>query len=390
MNRTVLTVLIAVAAVIVSGCAGQLKSPTPEYNVDDIVDTKTGRVVAFDDLLAALTEVQVAFIGETHDQVSHHEIQLKIIRALLEVQADVVLGMEMFTYEVQPVLDAWTLGELDEETFLREVDWDAIWGYPYILYRDILDEARIWSLKVLGLNAPHDVIQRIARGGLKGLSPEDRSKVAEDIVLDLPDYRKYIRKQYTEHDQKDLENFEFFFQAQRAWDETMADTLAKHLLEIERTAKILVFAGAGHIYKGYGIPDSFKRRTGLPYVTIIPVEPGYAGEAVRDRIADYIWVARPSKLDHPRLGVRLDEAALAQGRLKVVEVMENSKAREIGIEVGDILESLNGVKLRTAGDVARAILDAGFGEAHHLRIDRQGLHLELVFTMDADRGNEGD
>jgi len=390
MTRTITTVLITVAMVIVFACAGRMKPSMPEYKVDDIIDTRTGRQVSFDDLLGALVEVPVVFIGETHNQVSHHEIQLKIIRALLEVQVEVMLGVEMFTYEIQPILDAWTRGELDEGTFLRAVDWDAIWGYPYILYRDILDEARIWSLKVLGLNAPRDVIQRIAREGLKGLSPENRSKVAKDIVLDLPDYRKYIERQYTEHDQKDLDSFEFFFQAQRAWDETMADILANQLPEIERTGKILVLAGSGHVYKEYGIPGSFKRRTGLPYVTIIPVDPIFAEEAVRDRIADFVWVARPSKLTYPRLGVRLDEAALTEGRLEVVEVMENSKAREIGIEVGDILESLDGVKLRTAGDVARAILDTGFDQSHHLRIDRQGLHLELVFMMDADQGNEGD
>ena len=389
MNR-VLTVLITIAAMAVSGCAGKMNIPMPEYKVGDIIDVQTRQSVSFDDLMVALAEVPVVFIGETHNQISHHEIQLKIIRALLEFHVDVVLCMEMFTYELQPTLDAWTRGELDEETLLREVDWDAVWGYPYILYRDILDEARIWSLKVLGLNAPHGVIKQIAREGLEGLSPEDRSKVAEDIVLDLPDYRKYIRKQYNGHDRKDLENFEFFFQAQRAWDETMAETLAAQVPEIERTAKMLVLAGSGHIYKGYGVPDSFKRRAGLPYVSIIPVEPVYAEEAVRERIADFVWIGRPSKLSYPRLGVRLAEAALAEGRLEVTEVMENSKAREIGIEVGDILESLNGVKLREAGDVARAILDAGLDETHRLRIHRQGLHLELVFLMGTDEKNQQD
>ena len=390
MDRTVLIALIAIAAMTVSGCAGNMNIPLPEYKVGDIVDVETRRVVSFDDFMLALAEAPVVFIGETHNQLSHHEIQLKIIRALLEFQVDVVLCMEMFTYELQPILDAWTRGELDEETFLRKVDWDTLWGYPYILYRDILDEARIWSLKVLGLNAPHGAIKRIARQGLEGLPPEDRSKVAEDIVLDLPDYRKYIRKQYNGHDRKDLEDFEFFFQAQRAWDETMAETLAAQIPEVERTTKMLVLAGSGHIYKGYGIPESFKRRTGLPYVSIIPVEPVHAEEAVRQRIADFVWIGRPSKLEYPRLGVRLAEAALAEARLEVTEVMENSKAWEIGIEVGDILESLNGVELREAGDVARAILDAGLDETQRLRIYRRGLHLELVFLMGIDQKDEQD
>ncbi len=374
---------ILMLALLLSGCSvtGPEAPVTPRPG--EIFETSTGNPVSFEELREALMGVSVIFVGETHDQASHHEVQLRILRSILEYQGNLVIGMEMFGYEQQEVLDAWIRGEMSEDAFLRRVGWEENWGHPYILYRDILEEARNWSLPVLGLNAPGEVVGKTARFGLSGLTPSERSRIAKDIFLDLPEYRKIIRRQFETHEQTELSNFEFFFQAQRVWDETMAETLAAHVPEFESNTKILVFTGSGHLYKRQGVVEAFERRTGLPLLTVIPVSPERAREALALKLGDYIWVAAPSKFTPPRLGVTVDNAALSEGRLEVSSVLEGTIAAKMGLQPGDVLESLNDVELHSVHSVHKAIMDAGRGRSvHQLRIRRNGVSMGLTFSMD--------
>jgi len=82
-----------------------------------------------DDALIALAKHGVVLLGETHDQAAHHRWQLHTIAALFSHRPDMVLGFEMFRRRVQPVLNRWSNGELNESDFLREVDWPQIWGF---------------------------------------------------------------------------------------------------------------------------------------------------------------------------------------------------------------------------------------------------------------------
>src|SRR5664279_5766138 len=54
--------------------------------------------------------------------------------ALFSHRPGMVLGFEMFPRRVQPVLDRWSKGELNEADFLRQVDWPQIWGFADTLY----------------------------------------------------------------------------------------------------------------------------------------------------------------------------------------------------------------------------------------------------------------
>lgn len=47
-------------------------------------------------ILPVLTGKRVVFVGETHDQYSHHVVQLAVIRALHQQHRDIAIGMEQF------------------------------------------------------------------------------------------------------------------------------------------------------------------------------------------------------------------------------------------------------------------------------------------------------
>ena len=120
---------------------------------EEIFRLPEGDSISFVRLLDHLDMTRVIFLGEVHDQIEHHQIQLKILQAIIEKGKNVVVAMEMFERPQQPILDRWSQGLLTEEEFLKETRWEANWGIDYNLYKGILDEIRNRHLKVLGLNA---------------------------------------------------------------------------------------------------------------------------------------------------------------------------------------------------------------------------------------------
>ena len=69
----------------------------------------------FFDLLAG---VRVIYVGESHNNIRHHRVQLDILRTLADrFPGKVAVGMEMFQRPSQPDLDRWSRGELDEPAF---------------------------------------------------------------------------------------------------------------------------------------------------------------------------------------------------------------------------------------------------------------------------------
>jgi uncharacterized iron-regulated protein len=151
---------------------------------EEIFIIPEGDRISFSKLIDDLSTIRVVLMGETHDQVEHHRIEMKVLQGLLEKGKDVALGMEMFERSQQPILDHWSQGLLTEEEFLKEVNWDTTWGMDYDLYKGILDEIRSQHLKVLGLNIERDLVRKVAQSGMGGLSFKDKEKLPE---MDLTD-----------------------------------------------------------------------------------------------------------------------------------------------------------------------------------------------------------
>ena len=79
------------------------------------------------------------------------------------------------------------------------------------------------------MNAPREVVNKIARQGLAGLTPEERSRVAETFDSTNQEHRKYVLEEYERHVKGSIKDFETFYEAQLAWEETMAETLVQAL-----------------------------------------------------------------------------------------------------------------------------------------------------------------
>ena len=89
-----------------------------------------------------------------------------------------------------------------------------------------------------------------------------------------------------------IDNFDFFYEAQCVWEDTMAASVALNM----KDDLMIVIAGNGHIIRKFGIPDRAFRRTGAEFRTIFQAT---AGGEIESDYADYIWVTSREK-PHPK------------------------------------------------------------------------------------------
>ena len=270
------------------GCAGKsdtvlIKDTSQTVKPDTIISTETGKPITFDQLMVDLNRHQIIFVGENHTNSAHHVIQQKIIEAVFKNTPSMRVGLEMFDRSYQEVLDLWSAGVLDEETFLRKTQWYANWQFDFGLYRDILSFIKKNRIKIVALNIPFYIPGRIRVGGIDNLLDTDKQYLPKEIDTSNAAHRNYVEQVFNQHHLRGNVKFDDFYMAQCVWDEIMAESIAANL----GGNKIVVLAGNGHIQYKYGIPDRAFRRTNAPFRTVYLVS---AGKEIELSIADYVWV----------------------------------------------------------------------------------------------------
>jgi len=380
--------------VYVSACAviqklkmpsvARIKGISKGFEVGTIVRTQTGQVVSFEELMADLENVEIVYVGEKHSNQAHHDIQLKVLKALYEEDPTLLVGMEMFVISDQHVLDQWSAGQLDEETFLNEIGWEEKWKHDFALYRAILDFIREESLRVVAINVPRSIIEKVARVGLDGLSDDERHQIAQGIDTSREEHRSYVESVFGTHESDEIGVFEFFYEAQCVWEDSMAQAISRAL----DNKRMIVITGNGHIAHKFGIPYRAFKRTNASFRTVMPLTVGT--EVDRDE-ADYIWVtptekpAGPSGLcpGPPRklvVGIRLKALEHVKGVL-IVDVMPKSPAAKAGIKPQDTLVAIDGSPVSRLSDIHNAIAGSKGSSTFLFKIDRQGRLMELTVKL---------
>ncbi|MFH1934566.1 MAG: ChaN family lipoprotein [Pseudomonadota bacterium] len=260
------------------------------FRIGRIIHLKTGKAISFDQLIDQVGPRRLIFIGEVHNNPEHHLIQVQILQALMSRYAPRTVAMEFFNKTQQPVLDRYMDGsptEATETVFLKDVGWDKNWAYTYHFYRPLLLMTKEKGRKILAINAPNNIVKKVARSGLSSLDPSERNQLASHINLKNESHRTYLRKIYEKHTHQDLKRFDFFYQAQCVWEDTMAENIAKYLSKNKE--KLVVLAGNGHIINKYGIPNRTLSRIKIPMATIL-LQPLTGPLNIERKMADYIWL----------------------------------------------------------------------------------------------------
>jgi uncharacterized iron-regulated protein len=276
------------------------------FQIGQIVDLHKGKRLGFKAFIDKIAPQDLIFVGEIHNNAEHHIIQFQVLQALMEISGTVDLAMEFFRTPKQSILDSYMSGKITESEFLESVDWGRSWGYPFHLYRPLLTLARERGSRVLAINVPQELVRKVAKVGLTGLSVSERAKLPRKIDLTVRAHRKYVREAYLMHEREGIPNFQFFYEAQCVYEEVMARNIATYFKKAGRKhRKLIVFTGNGHIVYRFGIPNRVLERVPVSAVTIMPyalVEPS----SIPSEIADFVWLTPNSRRPHESMRKKMN------------------------------------------------------------------------------------
>ncbi len=347
----------------------------------EILHLPTGLTVNFDQMMNSVATSRVIYIGETHDNIEAHKVQLRIIKKLSE-QYPVAIGMEMFRRSAQEKLDQWHIGELSVKEFKNL--FHTNWGSGYRLYQPIFNFARTNQLPLIGLKSTRKVEDSFRSG-----DPAPDNTFYPELDDQDPYHRAYCMAAFGGHrgTEKALEKP---YRMLLLWEETMAQTVARFLINPKyKDTKLVVLSGGFHIQYGFGIPKRAYRRVPHAYSTIQPTIT-HIPEELQDRemvvekvsiplyAADYAWKVDYKVHDNVRLGVRL---AQKKEGVTIVSVTKPSNAATAGILTGDLLLNMDGKKLTRTDEVLEQLQNKKFNDhsTFHLRRNGKELNVEVVF-----------
>ena len=295
---------LAACALLLAACAPRQVVVTEPISVPGVrvVDASLNRDVDFGALVQRLSETHVVFVGENHDDPETHRVEFGLLDAIGRTGRPVILSLEMFERDAQPLLNEYLAGRISEADFLaRSRPWDR-----YVTdYRPMVELAKAKGWRVIASNIPRPMASAVGRKALAALdtlTPLERSWAARDIKCPEDAYRTRFMDTMRGHgsgsaapaagDTLPTAVATRFYLAQCIKDETMAESIVESRNGAPPDAIVVHYDGAFHSDYRQGTVDRVKRRAPnlrLVVITAVPVlDPVTATLADHKDRADYI------------------------------------------------------------------------------------------------------
>ncbi len=286
--------LLLAGAVALTACAGNPRAtvgPSPaatnaaSTNLR-IYDTKAASFVPFSRLARSAADVDVVFFGEQHDDPATHAAELAVLAAIGERRERVVVSMEMFERDVQPLLNQYLAGSISEADFTAG---SRPWPKYTTDYRSLVELARVRGWPVIAANVPRRIASAVSRGGLAVLdtmNATERGYAARDNACPTGDdsyYKKFVETM-TGHgagggppSAADAEAArritDRFYEAQCVKDEAMGESVANALARAGSGAVVFHVDGSFHSDYGLGTAERTRRRAPAAKTLVIKAVP---------------------------------------------------------------------------------------------------------------------
>jgi len=336
-------------------------------------DGRTGEDLALDELFDRLDRADVVFLGESHDDETTHRLELATYEALLARRdGRVVLALEFFERDVQPSLDAYLAGAIDEAAFLAAA---RPWSNYRSAYRPLIERAKADGAPVVASNFPAPLRKAVAKEGVEALArlaAADRRQAPAELLPNTPAYWRRVDNAIRGHlgmmgpapaaDDPRLGD------AQSLWDNAMGESCALALSE-HPGALVLHVNGGFHSEYWDGTVRQLRLRNPSARVLTVAIEPTdrpQSAEASGAPHADYVVFveARAKDVDDGTGSVATMREL--KYRLSVPDAARPSAPVPLLLWLGDdgasARESLAEWKERLGGSVAIAAIEAPYRE----------------------------
>ncbi len=245
-----------------------------------VFDTAARQFTDFEAMAAALTRADVVFVGEQHDDPNTHRLEAALLEALGARRDGVVLSLEMFERDVQPQLDQFLAGTVDEAAFLKD---SRPWPRYATDYKALVDYAKTRGWPVVAANVPRPIASEVAKTGvqvLAGKPDAERPWFAGDRECPTGDDPYFIRFGEAMGGHAGVDVLQRYYDSQCLKDETMAESITRAwqaAAGVPGPTRPLVihYNGAFHSDFGLGTVSRVRRRLPdqqLAVVTMIPVK----------------------------------------------------------------------------------------------------------------------
>jgi len=264
-----------------------------------VVHTASGRTVSFDELVTAAAAADLVFFGEQHDDPETHFAEFALLEGIGRIRPRAIVSLEMFERDVQPLVDGYLSGRLNETEFLAG---SRPWDRYATDYRALVLLARARGWPVVAANVPRPIASAVSRKGLAALDtlpPASRAWAARESSCPHDKYFANFAETMKGHSgpgpAPDTVGAgmvtERFYQAQCVKDETMGEAIA-NAYATSPGAIVVHYNGSFHSDFALGTAERAKRRApGAKslVVTAIPVaSPASAVLGDNAARADYV------------------------------------------------------------------------------------------------------
>ncbi len=214
---------------------------------EKIYDIKNSRFINKANLLGSLIGSKYILLGETHDNIKHHENQAWVINELARQSFSTSVSFEMIDdTQAEFIADKDIKTSKDLITLLNH--YKTAWQYEDY-YKVLFDSVLRAGLKILPANIERQELYDFIRHNKNGL-PNETEKLMAEVSL-TPEMENNLRKDIIESHcgMIDQESAEPMMNGQRIRDATMALSL----LNADADRRVLI-AGRGHVRNDRGVP----------------------------------------------------------------------------------------------------------------------------------------
>lgn len=262
-----------------------LKAQTDYKKAYTLFDAQ-GKEISYNELIQGLAAPEVVFIGEIHNCVITHWLELEITRSLYSLHGDsLTLGAEMFEADNQLIMDEYMQRTISYERFEAEA---RLWPNYSTDYQPVVFFAKEHHIPFVATNVPRRYANVVKNKGLEYL--DSLSDEAKRYLPPLPLWFDTQQQQVGMFGMmhalgRGESQPEFLAQAQAVKDATMGWFIAKNL-----RYKFLHFNGNFHSDRQGGIiPYLLRYRPGTTLKTICAVRQEDISQLEKEHIgrADY-------------------------------------------------------------------------------------------------------
>lgn len=272
-----------------------------------IFNTLTQKRIPFSTLLNNVNkDYSVVFVGEYHDDIVTHRLELEILNGLYVFDKNWNVSMEMFERDVQNTMNAYLDNKISETSFIHT---SRPWNNYKDSYRPIIEFAKNNGLDVIAANIPRKYAAMLVRNKwekLNRLPYTERSYIADKLIVINDKYRMKFFQTMIQNMGSHIASesmIEKVYRAQCIKDDTMAESIYDYLKK-NKGKKIVHFNGRFHSDEHLGTAQKLSlldTNLKIGVISIVPVE-GRLPEhiIIQDRSAgDYIVYCKTEN-DHRR------------------------------------------------------------------------------------------